>query len=106
MGPGRAFNVAMRTLPIFLLVLSACSAPAAALKEAPKRVENVQVVPLQYSNADELASTLRSLFARNPEIRILADSRTNSLLIAADAGEIAQIEGLVQRIDVEVKPAH
>ena len=96
----------MRTLPIFLLVLGACSAPSAATKELPKRVENVQVIQLQYSTADDLAGTLRSLFARNPEIRIMADARTNSLLISADPEDLAQISNLVQRIDVEVKPAH
>jgi type II secretory pathway component GspD/PulD (secretin) len=96
----------MRTLPILLLVLTACSAPATAPKEAPKHTESVQVVPLQYSSAEELAGTLRSLFARNPDIRILADVRTNSLLIAASSDDISQIEMVIHRVDIEVKPAH
>jgi type II secretory pathway component HofQ len=96
----------MRTLPICLLVLGACSAPSTATQESPKRVENVQVIQLQYSTAEDLAGTLRSLFARNPEIRILADARTNSLLVSAAPEDLAQISTLVQRIDVEVKPAH
>jgi type II secretory pathway component GspD/PulD (secretin) len=97
----------MRTLPILLLVLASCTSPASkATPEAPKHAETVQVIPLQYSNAAELANTLNALFGRNPEVRVLADARTNSLLVAAGAADVAKIEDLVRRLDVEVKPAH
>jgi hypothetical protein len=106
-GRGRALNVPMRTLPILLLVLSACSATSTApTPEAQKRAETFQVLPLQYSSASELASTLSSLFSRNPEVRVMSDMRTNSLVIMGDADDITRIESLVHRIDVEVKPTH
>jgi type II secretory pathway component GspD/PulD (secretin) len=99
-------KVAMRTLPMLLLVLTACTTPAPTpAPAAAKHAESFQVIPLQHSSADELAATLRSLFSRNPDIRVMSDSRTNSLLIAADPQDIERIEALVERIDIEVKPA-
>jgi type II secretory pathway component GspD/PulD (secretin) len=96
----------MRPIPILLLFLAACSTPATQpAPDAPKPAQSFQVLPLQYASGDELASTLNGLFARNPDVRVMVDRRTNSLLVMAGPDEMPHIEALVHRLDVEVKPA-
>jgi type II secretory pathway component GspD/PulD (secretin) len=96
----------MRTLPILLLLLGACTSPAPKAEiQPPSSTATFQVIPLQYSSADELSRTLQALFGRNPDVRVMCDPRTNSLLVAASAEDVERIESLVRRPDVEVKPA-
>jgi type II secretory pathway component GspD/PulD (secretin) len=95
----------MRPISILCLLLAACSTPATRpAPEAPKAEPAFQVLPLAYSSADELASTLNGLFTRNPDVRVMVDRRTNSLLVMAGPEDMTHIEALVRRLDIEVKP--
>ena len=99
-------NDAMRPISILFLLLAACSTPATQpAPDAPKPVGSFQVIPLQYASADELSSTLSALLSHDPDVRVMQDRRTNSLLVMAGPEDMAKIEALVHRLDVEVKPA-
>ena len=92
--------------------------------------ESIQVVHLKYSVAAELTNTLNELFDDSaraaerrtsqrggcalplpgaslpepaPSTRILADARTNSLVIQASAEDLPRILELVARLDTEVR---
>jgi type II secretion system protein D len=82
----------------------------------PAIIGQIQLMPLKIANAGILATTLTQLFtqryaaARTPDIArqkpiILADTRVNALLIAANADDTKVIEGLLKRMDVEVNPS-
>ncbi len=68
-----------------------------------------EVLPLRFAVAEELADTLSRLVADartggaagEPAIDLLADARTNSLLVRADAANLERVRALVARLDVE-----
>jgi len=73
----------------------------------------VQLFPLIEGNAGNVAATLTNLFnqryaaARTADVRrlkpvILADLRTNSLLVAANADDTAVLKGLLTKLDVKL----
>ncbi|MCX5682971.1 MAG: hypothetical protein NT049_04725, partial [Planctomycetota bacterium] len=82
----------------------------------PAIIGQIQLMPLKVANAGVLATTLTTLFtqryaaARTPDIArqkpiILADTRVNALLVAANADDTKVIEGLLKRMDVEMSPS-
>ncbi|MCY3004006.1 MAG: hypothetical protein NTV21_19595 [Planctomycetota bacterium] len=90
-----------------LLVLTLLGTPScivSATRGTPTATETraTEVLPLQHANCDELASNLRNLVNSNT-VRILTDSRTNSLIVQADKPSMAEIKKLVEQLDVEVK---
>jgi type II secretion system protein D len=73
----------------------------------------VQLFPLAHGNSGTLAATLSNLFnlryqaARTADVSrqkpiILADLRTNSLLVAANADDTAVLKSLLAKLDVEL----
>lgn len=69
----------------------------------------VEVVVLQFAEADELAATLEGLLAdatvgvaEAPRVR--ADARTNSLLLQARPEALAELKNLIAQLDVEALP--
>ena len=94
----------MKTLALLLSSLlgtSACLSTTSA--PAPHGEENqaFDLIPLQFAPADELAHTLGQLW---PNARVLADARTNSLLVrCANEAELVQVRECVARLDVEVR---
>jgi type II secretion system protein D len=74
----------------------------------------VQIFPLVEGNAGTIAPTLQNLFnqryaaARTPDVArqkpiVMADVRTNALLVAANADDTKVIEGLLKRLDVKLE---
>jgi general secretion pathway protein D len=63
----------------------------------------IEVVPLQYANAQEVAATLRGITP--PDVRIAPYSPTNSLLIAGDPRAVAQVVAALRGAK-EDTPAH
>jgi type II secretion system protein D len=76
----------------------------------------IQIFPLKEGNAANVATTLTTLFtqryaaARTPDIArqkpiVLADVRTNALLVAANADDSKVVESLLKRLDVKLDNA-
>lgn len=114
--------------PAVLLVLlpAACTSPSPARAIAVEPAVEVEVVPLKHSAAAEIEELVLELvdaarqaakvrqsggsprngvdgtkFAFGPEFRVLADPRTNSLVIAGTPEQRARTKELVARLDVE-----
>ncbi|HJN14122.1 MAG TPA: secretin N-terminal domain-containing protein, partial [Armatimonadota bacterium] len=108
-------------------------------------VTNVEVIPLDFSDAEELAGNLNELFEREEglsglpsdvrqriqramggggggaaaaaalgggnglldakgQVKIVAETRTNSLIISASESNIAVIKDIVEQVDVDMRP--
>ncbi|KPK45511.1 MAG: hypothetical protein AMK72_10930, partial [Planctomycetes bacterium SM23_25] len=74
----------------------------------------IQLFPLVHANAGTISTTMQNLFdqryqaARTPDIQrqrpiILPDVRVNALLVAANADDTKVIQGLLKKLDVELK---
>jgi type II secretory pathway component GspD/PulD (secretin) len=69
-----------------------------------------QMVPLKFASAEETAKVLNDFFVRKsaadhqgePSIHIVADPRTNSLLVQAPAEQLPQVLELVAKLDRKV----
>jgi type II secretory pathway component GspD/PulD (secretin) len=62
---------------------------------------STRVIPLKYAKAGELAPTLTALFAgKGDNARIVADERTNAIIVAADEETDNRIRELIQWFDV------
>lgn len=85
------------------LVLAACSSPSKSSNSAPSSSASVEVVALKYAVANDVARLLGELPALSPKTRVLADPRTNSLVVQADAADMPRIRELIAKLDVQVK---
>ena len=71
--------------------------------------EQMEVIPLQYASAKELAATIQKLNNTNAKIRvpgkakIAADERTNSLLLGGDKSIRAEMRKIIARLDTPSK---
>jgi len=91
------------------LILIACSValPASAplqatdvpVVPAPAQEDEVEVVLLEHAYAPEVAHTLQTFLARGE--RVLADQRTNALLVSASAESRARVKRLLVALDME-----
>ncbi|MCC6409783.1 MAG: hypothetical protein IT453_21700 [Planctomycetes bacterium] len=92
----------MRSLaPVVCVLLAACvSSPHG---EAPPATgtDTVEVVPLQFASADELARILGDLELSSPPTRVLADQRTNSLVLQGPQEGISKALESIRALDVE-----
>ena len=94
---------------LLLAVLAACetsrpveSDPSAAAMKVEE--PTLTVIPLKYAAASELASTLRgALAAEQSLVQIMADERTNSLVVTCTPSRLASVEKLIAQLDTEVK---
>ena len=59
----------------------------------------VFVMRLQHAESEELAKSLKELF-KDRNCKIIADARTNSLLVQADEDALKAITAVIQKIDV------
>lgn len=82
--------------------------PQSEVAEHPALQEEVlfEIVRLEYASAPELAGTLTRLAnsaysGSGTRIAVLADERTNSLLISGSAKQIRELEELVAELDVQ-----
>jgi len=99
----------MQILPLFLgaaLVCSACSStqtPAKAPAPAERPSTSLHVVPLRHANAIEVAQAIKGAI---PGSRVVADARTNSLVISCrDEAEFQQLSDCIAQLDIAVPPA-
>jgi len=80
-----------------------CTKPAGGPSQATQS-ERYQVVQLQFASAPEVAAELGKA---QKEAQLVADPRTNSLIVTARSDEaLAQVLELIARLDVESKKAH
>lgn len=98
----------MRTLflPLVLGFCAACTASSPTVARAPAPAEQsevvYQVVALQNAQAREIANDLRSVLVAQPgrpAPQIVADERTNSLIVACGPDELSEILALVAKLD-------
>jgi RNA polymerase sigma factor (sigma-70 family) len=64
---------------------------------APRPAAGFQVLPLKHATAGQLATTLSQLF---PAAKVVADDRTNSLILKAEAETVKEIHDLLGKLDV------
>jgi general secretion pathway protein D len=73
--------------------------------------EEISVVPLEYATSTVLVRSLQSVFQnkgrrkgapKSPDIKVVADERTNSLIIAATEDDTARVKQLVELLDKEI----
>ena len=86
-----------RILPLVLFA-SSCTTVTGINSEG-----NVtEIRSLQYAVAGELAGELRSLYGDRPALRIVADERTNSLVLTGPGSEVKDATRVIDTLD---KPA-
>ena len=81
---------------------------------SPALSGQIQLFPLEHANAGTIGTTMQNLFdqryqaARTTDVQrqrpiILPDVRVNALLVAANADDTKVIQGLLKKLDVELK---
>jgi type II secretory pathway component GspD/PulD (secretin) len=90
---------------VLVALLAACTAPsrdAPAVRSAAAPGAVLEVVPVQHANASELADVVRHALAAKQQGpgSIVADIRTNSLILNGTAEEVATMKGLISKLDV------
>ena len=80
------------------LSLSACASPKAR-SDAPAESDEFVVLPMQFASANEVAGQLTSLLRDRPTLRVIPDSRTNSVLLTGSTDEIAAAREIVAALD-------
>lgn len=93
--------------PIAWLMLITLTAPAlgqAQLKpESSAAQDTLDVIPLKYTGAAELALVLKETLNR-ANVRIVPEERSNSLVVSAPVEMLGEVRALVARLDVRPKP--
>lgn len=103
-------HLILALLPIFLASCASDSAgrsqPQPAVPASSEEPMAMEIVPLQYAAAQELAGSLSNLLYEGgpiPPTRIVADPRTNSLIVRAPREELPRILDLIRRLDRKVE---
>ncbi len=77
----------------------------------------LKVIPLQHASSEDLQTRIREFFVAKPggdtadrpnlgtKVKVLSDYRTNSLIIQAAPREMAEVEALINQLDVETAVA-
>jgi len=89
---------------------SCCRSGSELAAEQPAEEPALQVIALEYAYAGDVALMIEDLIRAGrtaprgaaPQVRVLADRRTNSLLVSAPQKELGQIMALAARLDIEV----
>jgi len=93
----------MKTLPILLLALvgaGACKSaePRERHHERAGETQALSVIPLQYAVAAEVANALTKL---RPDTRVVADERTNSVIVAcASEADMRLLSDCIAKLDI------
>ncbi len=81
------------------------------------QASRLRVFPLKYASATDAEVTVRGFFVEKPgseednrpglgsRVRIIADFRTNSLIVGASPRDLDEVAGLLRSLDVENVPA-
>jgi len=99
----------------FLVLACGCAhtpkaepAPQAAPAPAPAQAPVIQVVQLKYAAAEDLGNVITQALgpAHKKVLRIVADPRTNSLILSGESeADLATALELIARLDVEATKA-
>jgi type II secretory pathway component GspD/PulD (secretin) len=103
--------VPMRTILCAALLLAACQTTSQSSRPTPASGDEMRVVPLRYASADETASELNRLVAAghagstdaDSANVIVADPRTNSVLVKASSADMPHILELIAKLDQKVE---
>jgi len=81
--------------------------------DIPAARERIQIFPLAYANAERLSSKLGSLFQmrRGPKgaqgvAKIIAEERTNSLIVLSEPDQMEEIEKMLDALDRKLTKSH
>lgn len=109
--------------PNALLLVGRREAVASAIALVEKldqpldQASRLRVFPLKYASATDAEVTVRGFFVEKPgseeddrpglgtRVRIIADFRTNSLIVGASPRDLEEVAGLLRSLDVENVPA-
>lgn len=97
-------------LPLALPFVFGCQSATGAEPAAREALEapSFEVIALQHADARELSSTLSNLFhavvmsGGDRQVKVIADPRTNSLLLMAPPEHMELVKGLVARLDAKL----
>ena len=83
--------------------------PGKALEQPPREGRpnsptDFTVIPLKQAAAPEVARVLQEVFGARDDMRIVVDERTNSLLVAGNADQLASLKRLLPNLDVSAPP--
>lgn len=84
-----------------VLTLGLASSGCRAAPEGRAEARSFEVVALEHADAASLADPLARIFAGST-MRVEADPRTNSLVLAGAPGELADAKAMITRLDVQV----
>ncbi|HUU39453.1 MAG TPA: type II secretion system secretin GspD [Desulfatiglandales bacterium] len=81
--------------------------------DVPGVGEEISVIPLEHSNASDLSKSLDVLFQKpprrpskgessEPSIMVVAEERTNSMIILATEDDTTRVKGLIKLLDKEI----
>jgi hypothetical protein len=96
MGPG----VSQPAQYVFKRPAARAAAPAAKKGAA----EEVQLIRLKYANAAEVAKTLSAVFRKGEGATVVADERTNALILQAAEEKLREMRTLIAELDSEEAP--
>ncbi|MGH8398815.1 MAG: type II secretion system secretin GspD [Gammaproteobacteria bacterium] len=96
--------------PSNMLIVSDRASNVARLLDIIQRLDQptsneVEVIPLQYASASDVVQVLNSLMQSSqgaeagPPLKLVADTRTNSILVSGDKGGRLRIRALIARLD-------
>ena len=87
-----------------LLALAILFGPAPAIAQPPPGVpRTINIFALKNADAEKLRPIITNIFARQG-VTAVADARTNSLIVAADADTLKEVNKLVTELDKPAKP--
>ena len=97
--------------PSNVLLISDRAANVARLVQIIRRIDrpdqsDIEIIPLKYAPASEVARTLSTLVKQDPKGRLMpgqptisADERTNSILVSGDKATRLRLRGLIAHLD-------
>jgi type II secretory pathway component GspD/PulD (secretin) len=90
---------------VLALSSASCHGPRAHARSAEAAhevaIESVEVVPLRYASAQNAAHVLATTVG-SPHLRVQADSRTNSVVLAGRTSDVELAKRVLAQLDVEV----
>ena len=81
------------------LTLSGCASSTKTAQSEPSRT--VVRIPLQYRDATSVATQFRPEVMGRAPVKVMADTTTNSVIIAGAPDTVAQVQQKIAAIDVE-----
>jgi type II secretory pathway component GspD/PulD (secretin) len=93
----------MRAALLALAMLFGGSLPNATAQPVPGAPRTVRVFKLKNADAEKLRPIVTAIYGREG-ITAVVDARTNSLIVAGDAGTLDQVHKLILKLDEPARP--